>query len=49
MTAKIEFKKVIERITAKQNWINRWTKIQQFIETNRLAVAGQMASKDQSD
>ena len=45
MIAKLEFKKLMERITDKKNWKQRWTKVKQFIETNRNALA-HLASKD---
>lgn len=48
MMAKVEFKKLIERITDKKNWKQRWGKVKQFIETNRNALA-HLGNKDQND
>ena len=48
MMAKQEFKRLIEKITDKKNWKQRWGKIKQFIETNKQALA-QLAKQEQSD
>ena len=39
MLAKNEFKKLLDKITDKNNWKQRWGKVKQFIEHNKQALA----------
>lgn len=48
MVAKNEFKNLVNKITDKKNWKQRWGKIKQFIETNRQVLA-HMARQDEGD
>lgn len=48
MLAKNEFKKLLDKITDKNNWKNRWGKVKQFIEQNKQALA-QLARQEHSE